>query len=226
MPNRARLRPACLSLLLAGLLGAAAAQPAAAASMTFKLQGPAQDCAACFWILAEGEIDRSTPGRFEAFLARTPDPPRLVRLNSHGGLIVYGTRLGQMIREGGFDTVVGRVKIRRGDGRAETQFSNCFSACTLAFLGGVRRRVDGGDFGIHRPAVDQARVGRAVDAEEIRQAMRLSGYLIAAYVAQMGVDPDFITRSFAGPDIRLLDHDDLVRLKVVTDGAGKPAPPG
>jgi hypothetical protein len=226
MPNRNRLRRACLSLLTAGLFWAMAAESAAAGSMKFKLQGPAEGCATCFWILAEGEIDRTTPGRFDDFLARTPGPPRLVRLNSHGGLIVFATRLGQMMREGGFDTVVGRVRMRHADGRTETQFSNCFSACTLAFLGGVRRRVDGGDFGIHRPAVDKARVGRTVDAEEIRQAMRLSGYLVAAYVAQMGVDAEFITRSFAGRDIRLLDHDDLVRMKIVTDGPGRAADPG
>lgn len=226
MPNRARLHPACLLLLMAGLLWAAAARAETAGSMKFKLQGPAEDCLTCFWILAEGEIDRTTPGRFEDFLTRTPDPPRLVRLNSHGGQVVFATRLGQMFREGGFDTVVGRVKIHHADGRAETQFSNCFSACTLAFLGGVRRRVDGGDFGIHRPVIDKARIGRTVSAEEIRQAMRLSGYLVAAYVAQMGVDAEFITRSFAGRELRLLDHDDLVRMKVVTDGIGGAAPPG
>jgi hypothetical protein len=226
MPNRDRLRHACLSLLMAGLFWAAAAESAAAGSMKFKLQGPAEGCATCFWILAEGEIDRTTPGRFDDFLARTPDPPRLVRLNSHGGLVVFATRLGQMIREHGFDTVVGRVRMSHADGRIETQYSSCFSACTLAFLGGVRRQVDGGNFGIHRPAVDPARVGRAVNAEEIRKAMQLSGYLVAAYVAQMGVDAEFITRSFAGPEIRLLDHDDLVRMKVVTDGAGAAAAPG
>ena len=217
MPNRDRLRHACLSLLMAGLFWAAAAQPAMAGSMKFKLQGPAEGCATCFWILAEGEVDRSTPGRFDDFLARTPDPPRLVRLNSHGGLIVFAMRLGQMIREGGFDTVVGRATMRHADGRIETQFSNCYSACTLAFLGGRRRRVDGGNFGIHRPAIDRARIGRTVDQEQIERGMRLSGFVFAAYVVQMGVDADFITRSFADPDLHLLDHDDLVRLKVVTD---------
>lgn len=220
MPNRDRLRHACLSLLMAGLFWAAAANGAVAAAMKFSLQGPAEDCATCFWILAEGDIDSSTPRRFDDFVARIPDPPRLVRLNSYGGVIVFAMRLGQMFREGGFDTVVGQVRMRHADGRIETQFSTCLSACTLAFLGGVRRRVEGGDFGIHRPRVDKTRVGRAVDAEEIKQAMRLSGYLVAAYVAQMGVDAEFITRSFAGPDIRLLDHDDLVRMKVVTDGPG------
>jgi len=217
MPNRDRLRHACLSTLLAGLFWAAAVQAATADAMTFSRQGPAEDCATCFWILAEGEIDSSTPGRFDDFLAQHPDAPRLVRLNSRGGLIVFAMRLGQMIREGGFDTVVGRVKMHHADGRIETQFSNCYSACTLAFLGGLRRRVDRGDFGIHRPAIDRARIGRTVDEEQIEQGMRLSGFVFAAYVVQMGVDAEFITRSFADPDIHLLDHDDLVRLKVVTD---------
>jgi hypothetical protein len=217
MPNRDRLRRACLSTLLAGLFWAAVVQAAPAGAMKFSRQGPAEGCATCFWILAEGEIDGSTPGRFDDFLAQHPDAPRLVRLNSRGGLIVFAMRLGQMIREGGFDTVVGRARMRHADGRIETQFSNCYSACTLAFLGGLRRRVKGGDFGIHRPAIDRARIGRTVDEEQIEQGMRLSGFVFAAYVAQMGVDPEFITRSFADPDIHLLDHDDLVRLKVVTD---------
>lgn len=202
---------------MAGLFWAAAVQAAPAGAMRFSLQGPAEDCATCVWILAEGEIDNSTPGRFDDFLATHPDAPRLVRLNSPGGLTVFAMRLGQMIREGGFDTVVGRARMHHADGRIETQLSDCYSACTLAFLGGLRRRVDGGEFGIHRPAFDRARIRRAVDQEQIDRAMRLSGYVFAAYVVRMGADPEFITRTYADPDIHLLGHDDLVRLKVVTD---------
>jgi hypothetical protein len=217
-------RPLRRSLLLAWLALAALALPAAARPMEFSLQGPAVDCASCSWILAEGEIDSGTPERFQAFLAQTPDAPRLVRFNSLGGFIAFAMRLGQMMREGGFDTVVGQAKLRNPDGGTTTQLSDCYSACTIAFLGGIRRSVTSGVFGIHRPMIRRWRADEpAFDREQTEMSLEFWNVYIGIYALRMGASADFVSRTFADPAMRLLSHDDLVTLKIVTEPVTKPA---
>jgi len=217
-------RPLRRSALLAWLVLAALTLPAAARPMQFSLQGPAEDCASCTWILAEGEIDSGTPERFREFLAQTPDAPRLVRLNSLGGFIAFAMRLGQMMREGGFDTTVGRAKLRNPDGSITTQLSDCYSACTIAFLGGIRRSVTSGVFGIHRPMIRRWRAtDPAFDREQTETSLEIWNVYIGIYALRMGASADFASRTFADPAMRRLSHDDLVLLKIVTGPVSKPA---
>jgi hypothetical protein len=224
MPNRDRPSRLPWLGLLAGALLTIGTLPAQARPMAFSRQGPAVGCDSCYWILAEGEIDAGTPGRFQAFLAQEPDAPRLVRLNSIGGLIAFGMRLGQLMREGGFDTVVGQAKVRSADGSTTTQLSNCYSACTIAFLGGVHRSIGDGVFGIHRPVIRPTSPDQpAFDAEQTETALSFWTYYIGVYALQMGISADFVSKTFADPSIRLLGHDDLVRLNIVTGFPLKPA---
>lgn len=209
--------------LLLGAVLAAVTLPAAARPMEFSRQGPAADCADCYWILADGEIDDRAPDRFRDFLAREPDPPRLVRLNSTGGMVAFAMRLGQMIREGGFDTVVGQARLRDTDGGADIQPSDCYSACTIAFLGGIRRSVTAGEFGIHRPSIRRFRPDDVpLSREQTKAALRFWITYLSAYALRMGVDAEFVAKSFTDPKIRPLDRADLVRLKVVTKAVAKP----
>ena len=109
--------------------------------------------------------------------------------------------MGRMIRQMGFDTEVN---------------THCFSSCTLAFLGGVRRNVRGvkPEFGVHRvstnPPLDDP--AQALDMGQIAIAQ------IVEYSASMGVDPSFVTAlTAAGPDqINLLSHDQLLKYKIVS----------
>ena len=108
--------------------------------------------------------------------------------------------MGRMIRQMGFDTEVN---------------THCFSSCTLAFLGGVRRNVRGvkPEFGVHRVSTNAPLdPAQALDMGQIAIAQ------IVEYSASMGVDPSFVTAlTVAGPDqINLLSHDQLSKYKIVS----------
>ncbi len=77
------------------------------------------------------------PGRFEQNFNNSHR--QQVSLNSDGGNVVGGLRLGDFIRSQGFGTVVAAG-------------ADCHSACTMAFLGGVTRLV-AGRLGIHAMSV-------------------------------------------------------------------------
>jgi ATP-dependent protease ClpP protease subunit len=65
--------------------------------------------------------------------------PRRVYLNSNGGLIEHGFRLGEFLRSSGAQTY-----IKKGD--------VCASACAVAFLGGKSRKLEsGGKIVFHAP---------------------------------------------------------------------------
>lgn len=212
------LRPFAAAALAACVLAGQAG------AMEFSRQVPADGCAACGWILAEGEIDEQTPGGFEDFLAREPDAPRLVRFHSTGGRIPFAMRLGQMIREGGFDTVVGRAMVRGRNGRPVRQRSDCYSACTVAFLGGNRRSVDQGRFGIHRPRVEPfGTEDRPYTPDQIKVGLRSARTFLSIFTLQMGVDAEFVDQTFADPAIRMLDRATLARLRIITGGLTKPS---
>lgn len=83
-------------------------------------------------------------------LTNADDPwPPLVIFDSGGGNPFGAMQIGRFIRNARLDTFVPSGGI------------GCHSACTLAFLGGVTRRVEG-DFGIHAVRMDND--GTAVDA--------------------------------------------------------------
>lgn len=81
-----------------------------------------------------GIFESGDEKKFAAFLAQ-PRARKLsvIYLDSFGGSIVAGIRIGQMIRKAGLTTAV----------RADA--ARCDSACTLIFAGGVRRHFIGGD---------------------------------------------------------------------------------
>lgn len=87
------------------------------------------EAAACFgnaanWpYLAVGEITKDTPKAFTKFAGKNP-PDAPIQFVSPGGDIVSALKLGERIREGGYDTSLGEI---------------CASACAYAILGGVHR---------------------------------------------------------------------------------------
>jgi hypothetical protein len=69
----------------------------------------------CMWIAAEGEITMQTPDDFKAFLKTNSGYwGPTVRLNSPGGSLLAGIKLGEMFREGGFSTEVGATHTTPG----------------------------------------------------------------------------------------------------------------
>jgi hypothetical protein len=150
---------------------------------------------------ATGVFVKGTAAEFRLYLEQNKiKNGAVVILESDGGSVAEALSMGRMIRQMGFDTEVN---------------THCFSSCTLAFLGGVRRNVRGvgAEFGVHRVSTN-ARLdpAQALDMGQIAIAQ------IVEYSAFMGVDPSFVTAlTAAGPDqINLLSHDQLLKYKIVS----------
>jgi hypothetical protein len=78
----------------------------------------------------------------EAFISQTANLPTgtIILLNSQGGDLSSGIRLGQVIRQKGFNTRVGRAQEQQN---ATVKAPGvCLSSCALAFLGGNQRQID------------------------------------------------------------------------------------
>jgi hypothetical protein len=87
-------------------------------------------------IHADGMIEGDTPQRFLAFLrTEAVKPGAIVLFNSTGGDPDAAVQLGRLIRQHGLHTAYGWSGVGRGT------VGSCWSACTIAFLGGVRRSV-------------------------------------------------------------------------------------
>lgn len=89
-----------------------------------------------------GDIVQGFAGRLARILTENPDV-RQVGLGSGGGFVEEAMSAGKMLRDGGYDTVL---------------TGECYSACPLVFLGGVRRSVfrhsvGSNRFGFHQIAV-------------------------------------------------------------------------
>jgi hypothetical protein len=107
--------------------------------------------------------------------------------------------MGRMIRQMSFDTEVS---------------TQCFSSCTIAFLGGVRRSVDAdAKFGVHRvSSIAPLASADALDLGQIAIAQ------IGEYAVFMGVTPGFVSElTQAGPnEINLLSHDQLLKYRIIS----------
>src|SRR5208282_4356860 len=95
------------------------------------------------FIYADGPIAEGTAARFAQFVKEKEiTEGAVVILNSPGGSVSEALEMGRQIRADGFETSLGTKD--RKDG-------TCFSACTLVFLGGVRRTKGNNMlFGVHR----------------------------------------------------------------------------
>ena len=108
------------------------------------------------YILAIGAITQETPNDFLEFISKNKYIYN-VHFHSLGGDLGAGLRLGNLIREAGFDTVVGgnyeKVEIK-SNGKHFYDLvteSICVSACAYAFLGGVTRTINSdGAYGVHQ----------------------------------------------------------------------------
>jgi ATP-dependent protease ClpP protease subunit len=101
------------------------------------------------WIFADGEIVPGTFDKFQSFVKAHPSliADATVVLNSPGGSVAEGIKLGDAIRELHFRTDVGTA----GDGPMSTAPGLCLSACIYPYLGGEYRYLhEGSAIGVHR----------------------------------------------------------------------------
>ena len=127
-------------------------------------------------ILASGAIEKLSADQFAEFTQTYP-AGSIVVLQSLGGDLIGGLRLGQGIRTRGFHTYL-PAKTPFTD---EKSMGKCFSACAYAFLGGLERRVDGAaQYGVHQFRGS----GKELDAI---QTQKLSA-ILGRYIDSMGVN--------------------------------------
>jgi hypothetical protein len=195
----------------ASLLFASAAM---AEPMHFEIRETAGKCCGN-WIQATGDITAHTPADFEAFLSSSKLMPKIVRLNSGGGSLGGGLMLGELFRARNFATEVGSGKINSdvptpGDKNVYTKTpGSCISACAMAFLGGVERKLDP-DSSLTFHVVSNRDVSE-IDLPEITT-------LESLYFLEMGVDTRLMTLMIeAGPNVmRVIRPDEARKLRVTT----------
>ena len=151
-------------ICMAGLAGGlAAATPSFAdpvigkdwqTPMTFSLQ---TDSAGNQQIFATGQVASDSGVKLKALLDQNHvKPGSIVILHSPGGAADIGMEMGRLMRARSLDTRVGQRPQERarqlvnGVEPFSADPGECDSACTLAFLGGLRRTVPPGSrYGIH-----------------------------------------------------------------------------
>jgi hypothetical protein len=165
-------------------------------------------------IFADGVIDEGASDRLRKFLVANDIPgDSSLYLNSNGGSLAEGMRLGRVIREHGLFTYIGRT---------DSNFSNmyaggCYSACSLAFLGDVFRFNNSGSlYGVHRFYSRPG--GDSIDSD----TAQIISAAVVGYIQEMGISPSLFTlMTEAGSDeIRLLSDKEQIGLSVVNNGEG------
>ena len=141
-----------------------------------------------WFIYLEGFIDTGATARLERTIVREKIGSAVVYFDSPGGHLVEAMNLGRLIRRRGYVTSVDA----RPTGGVQRP-GRCYSACPIAFAGGVRRSLGTGSvLGVHRaensvPVPDEAAFQGVVTGQ-------LKDYLTA-----MGVSPEFVTIMSGGP---------------------------
>ncbi|HMN85654.1 MAG TPA: hypothetical protein PKA74_06670 [Bauldia sp.] len=207
------------SLLLAAGLAVATATVAQAADMAFELVKTGSGR----WIAAAGEITEQTPDRFRRFLEdnRLDDPNAgtLVYLDSPGGNLTAGIKLGGLIRKYGLHTAIGKSLPAHGRDMV-IRPGECASACAFAFLGGAVRAAKGGELGVHQFYDAQAinDPDRSFSSEDM-STQQLLGAIIVNFVVRMGVDPRVasIAASTMPEDMYFFTDEELDDLRINFD---------
>jgi hypothetical protein len=177
------------------------------------------DLAALDEIYVEGDISKDSLKAFRETIDRHNLKHAKVIFNSEGGNLEDAIELGYLIRDLGFSTDVGEYTGTWDD----SYTAACFSACTAAFIGGKFRYFHPeSQFGVHRYKTTGTPYTYGTEEAEA-DAQQFSGYILD-YITGMGIDPQFyeITVAQDHEDIEYLGNEELIKLKVVNNGAQDP----
>lgn len=186
--------------------------------MKFSWCGTGGNSAGSEWISAEGNIEDDTVSEFEAFLEdRGISGPREIRINSVGGNLEGGIRLGEFIRKHGFSTVAGSTGPDEY-GHEERLSGTCQSAASMVFIAGKNREADAGDIGVHQfyyPDAIQQPEKVQYNSIHLSEDQAFHGFLVD-YIARMGVDVGFIAKASATTpdDMYFFSEDELNRYRI------------
>jgi hypothetical protein len=161
-------------------------------------------------VYLDGPIDDDAPARLSAALVGIAGKTA-IWLNSPGGNLFAGMELGRIIRKHGASThIIDSRTLLPGE---------CYSACAMAFLGGVLRFNDNGArYGVHRASLSVPSPTGNVDLGEHLSAA------IRTYIREMDVDVRLLDLwRRAGPDeMYVLNRQEAKDLRVVHDGRQPP----
>ncbi|NTF46076.1 hypothetical protein G6L80_29310 [Agrobacterium rhizogenes] len=120
---------------------------------------------------------------------------KAVTFDSNGGNILAAMAYGRMIRSLGLATF-------------QLRASQCASACTLAFVGGVIRQAEPGSIGVHQSSFAP---GSGLDGPTAVAAVQTMTAQIMSYFTEMGVDPKLLQLSLSVPsdDMRYLTASEM-----------------
>lgn len=175
-------------------------------------------------VVLSGEIDPGAPARLAQALKQIGNDGADVYLDSPGGNLLAGMQIGRILRRVGAATYVGNLVVdndHRFSGKPGVKPvpGGCYSACSLAFLGGVYRyAIDGSQYGVHRFSSPYGATDNDLDAAQVISAA------IENYIRDMGVDPGlFDLMATQGKDgIRILTKTELTSFNVVNNGRSRP----
>ncbi|MBK1779709.1 hypothetical protein JHL22_00600 [Advenella sp. WQ 585] len=161
-------------------------------------------------IYASGEITENSHQILRDFIKKNniSHESAVVYFSSPGGSLLGGMLLGEVIREFGFDTEVGKYD----SGKVQEE-AVCASACVYAFVGGVGRYVtDKGILGLHRFYSKNGNLSEGI-------TQQLSAILIN-YLLSMGVDPSVFSSAavVASNEMLWLTTRQALEFKIVNYG--------
>ncbi|UDL90472.1 hypothetical protein LGH82_03660 [Mesorhizobium sp. PAMC28654] len=173
------------------------------------------------WIYADGPIELHDTEKFEKFLEDTElwKNQRVV-LNSPGGSVLEGIRLGELIRSRGFRTAVAKTA-KDGD-YSRVEAGICASSCVLAFVGGIQRGAsEGSRVGIHQLSVDFENIfsQRNVTVDDLianfSDTQKVMSLVLKHFMA-MGIDPGIVPMmaGTSSSDIRWLTAEEAKNTKI------------
>ena len=171
-------------------------------------------------IVLEGPIELGDSLKVERALREAGNDGADVYIVSPGGNLTEGMKIGRAIRKAGANSRLGTLRADSGrsfGGKPGVKriAGGCYSACTLAFLGGVYRFGDKeSQYGVHRFSSSKGAASSDLDVGQIVSAN------IAAYIREMDVDPTLFSLMVeqGSSGIRLLTPTELAELNVTNDG--------
>lgn len=197
------------ALAIAAVAIGAMSGPAVAANVT-EVNAGRSDLAV---FLIEGGIQGGETLALESFVGKLPpNKPVAVILNSPGGSLDEGLKLGRFFHRARISTFV----LGYGGG--------CFSACAIAFLGGRDRdgrpsriKMTGGSLGFHQfrrersPDKASQKFTKA-DIEQEVAITRRTALSIIEYLSDIGEDMSFLHLMLKAPsaDVNLLSNEEAV----------------
>ncbi|QCK85153.1 hypothetical protein E8L99_04845 [Phreatobacter aquaticus] len=202
-----------------------ASEPGQRVSMDFRIVEGRGLFGLTRWIQASGPITADTADRFDQFARANRIAGMTVVLDSPGGSMTSGLRMGRAFRAAGVNTMIGRTVIRLDGGQESatllTHGMVCASACSYALLGGVHRTIAStARYGVHQFSRNIGRDGRFVTEQptvrDFESAQRLMAEL-AVYLQEMGIDAGLLPLAASmphGQQIRFLTPAEIGGLRV------------